>query len=502
MKESISQNYNFPTAGLQGTKIGACPITVSSGNFFDNGGSGGNYLASVNQVEVTYSAATAGQCLQVAFTSFSMNDTYFLCFGPNNCCDYLEIFDGPSSTGTLLYRNCTVSPGTITSTTGSLTFRFTSDGSVQLGGWAATFSTVTCAGGQTSTSNSDCVNATSMFASGIFANTTTGLGIVAEGCADCFIGENYSHWYTFTAATSGTLGFTIDPSNNSTDFDFALFPANANCGSLGTPLRCSRALVAGGGNTGLGNNAVDNSEGISGDQWVAPINVVSGQTYKLLINTYSANNTGFTFTFTGTADIQSATSTTWNGSTWSNGSPNSSTDAVIASSIAPSTFTCKSLIIGNGESLNITGITASINGDIINNGNGISGSGIITIANDVTISGNAVTIPSGSRINVTTGTLTTGGLLRIASGGAIVGNYNNINGLVTLEKNIIGQRGWRMFANPFSSIQTFSSIATNNGITIGTSNGVAGIADVRMFNNSNNQWANAGTSTTFATSAK
>ncbi len=96
-----------------------------------------------------------------------------------------------------------------------------------------------------------------------------------------------------------------------------------------------------------------------------------------------------------------------------------------------------------------------------------------------------------------TGFITTGGYLTIAPEGAIKGILSNISGSVTLQQSIIAQRGWRMFANPFTTTQTFASLSTNNNITIQTtgSNNISGIADARIWNNSSNAWADAGAST-------
>jgi len=299
-----AQTYTMPTTGLQSTYAGACPVATCSGTFYDNGGAAGNYSANVNNISTTFTASTPGTCLRATFTSFSMNDTYFLCFGPNSCCDYLQIYNGPNYTSPVLYNNCLTSPGTVTSTSGSLTFRFVSDGSVQLAGWAATLSCVACAGGAPATTPSDCVNATTIYGPDFFANPSNGIGNVAEACADCSIGEDFSHWYKFTIKTGGSLAFEIDPINNANDFDFALFGPGVICGALGTPVRCSNADVAGTGSTGLGNGALDASENITGDQWVSPLTVTAGQTFYLLVDSWQINNSGFNFIITGTAVIE------------------------------------------------------------------------------------------------------------------------------------------------------------------------------------------------------
>ncbi|MBL7700934.1 MAG: T9SS type A sorting domain-containing protein [Ferruginibacter sp.] len=299
-----AQTYTMPTTGLQNTYTGACPVATCSGTFYDNGGAGGNYSPNNNATEWTFAPSTPGMCVRAAFTSFSMNDTYFLCFGPSSCCDYLRIYDGPNINSPLLYNNCTSSPGTITSTNGSLTFKFVSDGSVQLAGWAATISCVACAGGAPANTPSDCPNATTIYGTDFFPNPSNGVGNVAEGCNGCSLGETYSHWYKFTIKTGGTLAFTIDPINNANDFDFALFGPGVTCGTLGSPIRCSNAAVSGNGNTGLGNGAGDVSEDITGDQWVSQLNVTAGQSFYLLVDAALTGNSGFNFIVTGTAVIE------------------------------------------------------------------------------------------------------------------------------------------------------------------------------------------------------
>jgi hypothetical protein len=99
--------------------------------------------------------------------------------------------------------------------------------------------------------------------------------------------------------------FTINPNNNSDDFDPVVYGPNVTCGALGAPIRCSYAASAGTGNTGLGNGAVDASEDVAGDQWVSQLNVTAGQTYYVLINGWSATSgsNGFALSWTGTAGL-------------------------------------------------------------------------------------------------------------------------------------------------------------------------------------------------------
>ncbi|MBK8498744.1 MAG: T9SS type A sorting domain-containing protein [Flavobacteriales bacterium] len=303
----VAQTYTHATVGQQSTYTGNCMVTTCSGTYYDNGGAAGNYSANINNIFRTFCPSTPGMCMRATFTQFTMNDTYFLCFGPNSCCDYLSILNGPVQNSPALWSNCTTSPGTITANnaSGCLTFRFVSDGSVQLAGWTATLSCVPCAIGPSGTTNSDCAYATPVCADTPFSDASTGPGIAAEGCSGCVTSENYTNWYRIQIQTSGTLAFTINPNNNADDFDPVVFGPNVTCGSLGTPVRCSYAINAGNGNTGLGNGAADASEDVYGDQWVSQMNVTAGQIYYVMINGWSANSgsNGFLLDWTGTASL-------------------------------------------------------------------------------------------------------------------------------------------------------------------------------------------------------
>jgi len=303
----FAQTYTHPTTGINSTYAGACMVNTCSGTYYDNGGAGGNYAANINNIYRTFCPSTAGMCVRATFTSFSMNDTYFLCGGPSSCCDYLSILNGPAQNSPALYNNCTSSPGTITASSGSgcLTFRQVTDGSVQLGGWAATLSCVACAGGPAAGTNTDCPGSIQVCADTPFASASTGPGLISDGCSGCTAsgGEVYSSWYVFQVAASGTLGFIINPNVNSDDYDFALYGPGTACGALGTPVRCSYAANT--SDTGMGNGAVDASENVSGDGWTSTLAVTAGQIYHLMVNQWSPTASGFLldWTLTGGATL-------------------------------------------------------------------------------------------------------------------------------------------------------------------------------------------------------
>lgn len=117
-----------------------------------------------------------------------------------------------------------------------------------------------------------------------------------------------SYWYQVCFSSAGTFAFTMNPSGNKNDFDFAVWNGR-NCPPTAAPLRCSFAatpIIGGTDLTGLGNGATDLVEDASGDQWVAPINVTNGQCITLNINNFGNGSSTFSLDFTGTATMTCA----------------------------------------------------------------------------------------------------------------------------------------------------------------------------------------------------
>lgn len=177
-----------------------------------------------------------------------------------------------------------------------------------------------------------------------------------------------------------------------------------------------------------------------------------------------------------------AATPTWDGTIWSGGTPNATTDAIIASSIAPTaTFSCKALTINSGVSLNTTGITANINGNIVNNGDGVSGTGTLNIAANSSISGNNLAVTS--ILTVASGaTLTTNNLLTLKSTSitntAMVGNSaGTITGNVTVERFIPAKRAFRLVAPGVTTTGTINTSwqeNQSNTTTASNSNTIVG----------------------------
>jgi len=105
--------------------------TACSGLLYDNGGPSGNYA---DNADVTITIAPPGaSSVTLVFNSFDVEA------GSGSTCDYdyVSIFDGPNTSSTLIgsYCNTTGSPGTITSTGGSITILHHADPGVNGAGF-------------------------------------------------------------------------------------------------------------------------------------------------------------------------------------------------------------------------------------------------------------------------------------------------------------------------------------------------------------------------------
>jgi hypothetical protein len=114
---------------LINTPPAANMITTANGNFFDGGGSGGNYA---DDERTIWTIAPVGATnVTVTFNTFNLENTW----------DYLYIYDGADLNASLIgYYTGTSNPGTITSSGGSLTFEFRSDCATTAAGWQAVYS--------------------------------------------------------------------------------------------------------------------------------------------------------------------------------------------------------------------------------------------------------------------------------------------------------------------------------------------------------------------------
>ncbi|MCY0969596.1 T9SS type B sorting domain-containing protein [Chryseobacterium wangxinyae] len=156
-------------------------------------------------------------------------------------------------------------------------------------------------------SQSDCISAIPVCGnSSVSYNPSSGGSVIEQTDGSCLALEHYSVWYVFTAATSGTIEFTINPNTVPGvlhyDYDFAVYGPNINCATqdFGDAIRCNFSGTS--GPTGLSSTIIADF-----DQWELPLNVLAGETYYLLIDNYIPSNPyGFDLTWGGTATLVSA----------------------------------------------------------------------------------------------------------------------------------------------------------------------------------------------------
>ncbi len=127
---------HFSSVFAQNYNISNSTVSTCSGNFFDSGGSGGNYANNENYV-MTFCSNVPGECVRVSFSAFELEDGF----------DFLTVYNGSNTGAPVLgtYTGTTI-PGMLTSTTGCLTFEFTSDNSQRRPGFEAILSCVPCPG--------------------------------------------------------------------------------------------------------------------------------------------------------------------------------------------------------------------------------------------------------------------------------------------------------------------------------------------------------------------
>jgi hypothetical protein len=234
---------------MNGTNVSlVCPSTSL---FYDSGGSGGSYANNENFTKTF--TAPAGSCLQVAFSS---------AFNVESCCDKLKIFDGSSGASPSLGSYAgTSGPGILQTAGTSVTFSFTSDGSIVKAGWEATITCVsacsgTPAGGNVTSATSPCPSTGSV---GLIVNNSTaacGLTYQWQSAA-----SSSGPWTNISGATSVSLSV---PTSTSTYY---------------------RRLTSCGANTGTSTASNASIQGVT----CSPSYVASNITYSF--TTFSGNLT-------------------------------------------------------------------------------------------------------------------------------------------------------------------------------------------------------------------
>ncbi len=127
--------------------------------------------------------------------------------------------------------------------------------------------------------------------------------------------ESNSTWFTWTAATNGTLTFTLTPTNPADDLDFVIFelPNGVNNCSGKNPILCMASGEFGTSNapcmgpTGLMAGDTDTVENPGCDpgnnNFLQPLNMLAGVSYGLLINNFTSTGNGFSISWGGTGEF-------------------------------------------------------------------------------------------------------------------------------------------------------------------------------------------------------
>ncbi|PCJ79766.1 MAG: hypothetical protein COA57_15385, partial [Flavobacteriales bacterium] len=115
---------------------GTTSTTSTSGTLYDSGGPAGSYTNNENcSLLINPGCATS---ITLTFNSFWLE----------SCCDYVRVYDGTSTSGTLLLQaNGTTIPSPVTATSGAMYIWFTSDGSVVYSGFDVTWTSTTPSSG-------------------------------------------------------------------------------------------------------------------------------------------------------------------------------------------------------------------------------------------------------------------------------------------------------------------------------------------------------------------
>jgi hypothetical protein len=309
------------------TKYNESTTNTCAATFYDPGGPGGstttsgvagNYPNNAQYIYTYCSNDPLNPYVTVDFTQFSLES------GPY---DFLTIHDGSSFEDVVLgIYNGNNNPGTLTSSSGCLTFYFTSDVVVNRLGWEASITCTNVPGVLPDATFADCLGAIGVCSdapvslNGLGSGNFIDLNQTNQGCLRT--GEHNTVWYfvtiedangdgVITDGETGTFGFTIIYPPNQ-DYDYAVWgPLDSNdpydmCPPPGPPTRCSYSANSGNSNTTIGLNStspqVYEGASTSEDGFVYYYdNVQNGETYLILIDKWGNDNHTYTLNFFGTS---------------------------------------------------------------------------------------------------------------------------------------------------------------------------------------------------------
>jgi gliding motility-associated-like protein len=200
-------------------------VTTCSGTFYDPGGTG-NYANNQN-VTMTFCSGN-GQSVLLQFSQFALENNW----------DYLYIYNGPSTASPLIgtYTG-TNNPGTVVGTSGCITVRFTSDGSITAAGFTAAINCSTPPPPPTGTTvNFTCTAGSQNW---VVPPCVTSINVVVEGAQG-------------GGGANGGLGAVVTTS-------LAVIPGQTLIVSVGCVGFCPTGTTFGGGGNGQTANTLSNA---------------------------------------------------------------------------------------------------------------------------------------------------------------------------------------------------------------------------------------------------
>ncbi len=394
---------------------------------------------------------------------------------------------------------------------------------------------------QTGNANSTPTSAGSGCFTGAYNNSITEIGLYANG--SCGSVPQVAFFQTFTTTANGNTG-SARPLQVGDEFTITGYIGNntsiwASGGAVGISFNDNASYS---GISNYNTNQRAKFEIVNGGNWYSSPStatypsVGSDATFKIKVtssNTVNLTLNGTTYydivmlnSPSSSSRIQSFTiynfgSGASNDTYWKNGNLSASTTVEIgngngSSSISGiitdgltansnSTASVNSVTkAGSGtialtEANTYTGTTSVTNGTLrlFHAGGGtlpssnnvtVSSGGTLRISSDQTLNnltvavGGFVIVDPGATLTIT-GTCSNSGTITVTPGGALKNSSAISN--VTLQQSISAQRGYRVFANPFSTGQTDLS-GTGLKATTTTSN------DVKTYDNSSDAWVSAG----------
>ncbi|MGV9012460.1 MAG: CUB domain-containing protein [Flavobacteriales bacterium] len=229
--------YSYSSSSGATTTFNVCvttppPAPGCGQNFYDPGGSAGNYANNTNST-VIICPTTSGDMVTITFSSFNTENSY----------DYLRIYNGTSAGAPLIatYTGTTL-PAAITASnaSGCLTTVFSSDGSGIAAGWAAVIS---CGPPPPPPANDNPCTSTALTVNPTYACTAQTAGTLTAATATtgvatapCYGTPNDDVWFNFTATGPVHRISLNNIANTPTDLYIAVY--SGVCGAL-TNIACS-----------------------------------------------------------------------------------------------------------------------------------------------------------------------------------------------------------------------------------------------------------------------